>query len=139
MESGDQWPTAFYCNLQSQAQTHIVLVIGLYKLLGNRTTLLVEPPRPFLKKIQLLWKESFNSDGQQFNKMYKNQKKTRTYPDGNPGPLDKYKYLAGLNCLMGSQILTFIQYLILGEINMNWYFHIHKMCGLFRFDLIFGV
>jgi hypothetical protein len=28
----------FFCNLQSQARTHAVLVIGLYKLLGNPTT-----------------------------------------------------------------------------------------------------
>jgi len=28
----------FFCNLQSRAQTHAVLVIGLYELLGNPTT-----------------------------------------------------------------------------------------------------
>jgi hypothetical protein len=28
----------FFCNLQSQARTHAVLVIGLYELLGNPTT-----------------------------------------------------------------------------------------------------
>jgi hypothetical protein len=27
-----------FCNLQSRAQTHAVLVIGLYELLGNSTT-----------------------------------------------------------------------------------------------------
>ena len=27
-----------FCNLQSQARTHAVLVIGLYELLGNPTT-----------------------------------------------------------------------------------------------------
>ena len=27
-----------FCNLQSQARTHVVLVIGLYELLGNPTT-----------------------------------------------------------------------------------------------------
>jgi hypothetical protein len=27
-----------FCNLQSRARTHAVLVIGLYKLLGNPTT-----------------------------------------------------------------------------------------------------
>jgi hypothetical protein len=27
-----------FCNLQSRAQTHAVLVIGLYELLGNQTT-----------------------------------------------------------------------------------------------------
>jgi len=28
----------FFCNLQSRALTHAVLVIGLYELLGNPTT-----------------------------------------------------------------------------------------------------
>jgi len=28
----------FFCNLQSRARTHPVLVIGLYELLGNLTT-----------------------------------------------------------------------------------------------------
>ena len=27
-----------FCNLQSRAQTHVVLVIGFYELLGNPTT-----------------------------------------------------------------------------------------------------
>jgi hypothetical protein len=27
-----------FCNLQSQGQTHAILVIGLYELLGNPTT-----------------------------------------------------------------------------------------------------
>jgi hypothetical protein len=35
------------CNLQSRARTHAVLVIGLYELLGNPTTLLIEPPGLF--------------------------------------------------------------------------------------------
>ena len=35
-----------FCNLQSRARTHAVLVIGLYELL-NPTTLLIEPPGPF--------------------------------------------------------------------------------------------
>ena len=35
----------FFCNLQSRARTHVVLVIGLYKLLGNPTAWLIEPPR----------------------------------------------------------------------------------------------
>jgi hypothetical protein len=35
-------------NLQSRAQTHAVLVIGLYELLGNPTTQLIEPPRPYV-------------------------------------------------------------------------------------------
>jgi hypothetical protein len=30
----------FFCNLQSRMRTHVVLVIGLYELLGNPTTLL---------------------------------------------------------------------------------------------------
>jgi hypothetical protein len=33
-----------FCNLQSRARTHAVLVIGLYELLGNPTTYLIEPP-----------------------------------------------------------------------------------------------
>ncbi len=32
-----------FSNLQSRAQTHAVLVIGLYELLGNPTTYLIEP------------------------------------------------------------------------------------------------
>jgi hypothetical protein len=31
-----------FCNLQSRARTHAVLVIGLYELLGNPTTWLIE-------------------------------------------------------------------------------------------------
>jgi hypothetical protein len=34
-----------FCNLQSLARTHAVLVICLYELLGNPTTELIEPPR----------------------------------------------------------------------------------------------
>jgi hypothetical protein len=34
------------CNLQSRARTHAVLVIGLYELLGNSTTQLIEPSGP---------------------------------------------------------------------------------------------
>ena len=37
-----------FCNLQSQARTHAVLVIGLYELLGNSTTELIEPPGPLI-------------------------------------------------------------------------------------------
>ena len=33
-----------FCNLQSWAWTHAVLVIGLYELLGNPTTKLIQPP-----------------------------------------------------------------------------------------------
>jgi hypothetical protein len=39
-----------FCNLQSRARTHAVLVIGLYELLGNPTTKLIEPPEPQEKK-----------------------------------------------------------------------------------------
>jgi hypothetical protein len=35
----------FY-NLQNRARTHAVLVMGLYELLGNPTTQLIEPPGP---------------------------------------------------------------------------------------------
>jgi hypothetical protein len=34
-----------FCNLQRRARTHAVLMIGLYELLGNETTELIEPPR----------------------------------------------------------------------------------------------
>jgi hypothetical protein len=36
-----------FCNLQRRAGTHAVLVIGLYELLDNPTTQLIEPPRPW--------------------------------------------------------------------------------------------
>ena len=36
----------FFCNLQSRARTHAILVIGLYELLGNPTTQLIEPTGP---------------------------------------------------------------------------------------------
>jgi hypothetical protein len=35
----------YFCNLQSRARTHAVLVIGLYELL-DPTTELIEPPEP---------------------------------------------------------------------------------------------
>ena len=38
-----------FCNLQSRARTHTVLVIGLYELLGNPTTQLIEPPGPLIE------------------------------------------------------------------------------------------
>jgi hypothetical protein len=38
------------CNLQSRARTHAVLVMGLYELLGNPTTSLIEPPGPSAKR-----------------------------------------------------------------------------------------
>jgi hypothetical protein len=37
-----------FCNVQSRAQTHAILVIGLYELLGNPTTYLIESAGPFL-------------------------------------------------------------------------------------------
>ena len=36
-----------FCNLQSRARTHAVLVIGLYELLDNPTTWLTEPRGPY--------------------------------------------------------------------------------------------
>jgi hypothetical protein len=36
----------FFCNLQSRVRTHAVLVIGLYELLVNLTTKLIELPGP---------------------------------------------------------------------------------------------
>ena len=33
-----------FCNLQSRARIHAILVICWYELLGNQTTLLIEPP-----------------------------------------------------------------------------------------------
>jgi len=47
----------FFCNLQSWAQTHAILVIGLYELLGNPTTQLIEPPQAlshFGKRLYIL-------------------------------------------------------------------------------------
>jgi hypothetical protein len=41
-----------FCNLQSRARTHAVLVIGLYELLDNTTTQLIEPPGPSKEKGQ---------------------------------------------------------------------------------------
>ena len=38
-----------FCNLQSWAQTHAILVIGLYELLGNP----IEPPGPFIVRYQM--------------------------------------------------------------------------------------
>jgi hypothetical protein len=38
-----------FCNSQIRARTHAVLVIGLYELLGNPTTLLIEPPWPLFE------------------------------------------------------------------------------------------
>jgi hypothetical protein len=36
--------SAPFCNLQSRVRAHAVLVVGLYELLGNPTTYLIEPP-----------------------------------------------------------------------------------------------
>jgi hypothetical protein len=49
------------CNLQSRRRTHAVLVIGLYELLGNPTTELIEPPDiiKFYYKISLALTISF--------------------------------------------------------------------------------
>jgi hypothetical protein len=38
-----------FCNIQSRARTHAVLVIGLHELLDNPTTQLIEPPGPLWK------------------------------------------------------------------------------------------
>ena len=35
-----------FCNLQYRAQTYAVWVVGLYELLGNQTTYLIEAPGP---------------------------------------------------------------------------------------------
>ena len=37
-----------FCNLQSRARTHAALMIGLYELLGNRITKLIEPSEPYV-------------------------------------------------------------------------------------------
>ena len=37
-----------FCNLQTRARTHAVLVVGLYELLGNPTTYPIEPPGPLI-------------------------------------------------------------------------------------------
>ena len=48
----------FFCNLQSRARTHAVLVIGLYELLCNPTEWdrypLYEPPGPFIVRYSQL-------------------------------------------------------------------------------------
>ena len=41
---------ALFCNYQSRARTHAVLVMGLYELLDDPTTLLIEPPGPRKRK-----------------------------------------------------------------------------------------
>jgi hypothetical protein len=45
---GCETSAPFFCNLQSRAWTHAVLVIGLYELLGNPTTWIIEAPVPSL-------------------------------------------------------------------------------------------
>ena len=47
-----------WCNLQSQARTHAVLMIGFYELLGNPSTQLIEPP------CLLIWSEEQLCKGQ---------------------------------------------------------------------------
>jgi hypothetical protein len=37
-----------FCNLESRARIHAVLVIGLHELLGIPTTYFIEPPGPLL-------------------------------------------------------------------------------------------
>jgi len=37
-ENQRPWAVHPFCNLQSRARTHAVLLIGLYELLGNPTT-----------------------------------------------------------------------------------------------------
>ena len=44
---GCESSASFFCNLQSRARTHALLVICLYELLGNPTTLFIEPPGSF--------------------------------------------------------------------------------------------
>jgi hypothetical protein len=45
-------PVHPFCYLQNRVRTHAVLVIGLYELLGNPTTLLNEPSGPLKKQKQ---------------------------------------------------------------------------------------
>ena len=40
--------STLFCNLQSWTPTYAVLVIGLYEVLGNPATLLIEPPEPYI-------------------------------------------------------------------------------------------
>ena len=42
-----------FCNLQSRARTHAVLVIGLYELL-DPATYLIEPPGPMIEIVSLI-------------------------------------------------------------------------------------
>jgi hypothetical protein len=46
---GCESSTPFFVTYKSRARTHAVLVIGLYELLGNPTTQLIEPPGPLTK------------------------------------------------------------------------------------------
>jgi hypothetical protein len=43
-----------FCNLESRAGTHAILVIGLYELLDNPTTYLIEPPEPLYEYMNSL-------------------------------------------------------------------------------------
>jgi hypothetical protein len=47
--------STLFCNLQSRARTHAVLVIDLYELLSNPTTKLIEPPELILNMCKLNW------------------------------------------------------------------------------------
>ena len=44
-----------FCNLQNRARTHAVLVIGLYELLGNPITYIIEPPGPSYQYVLRYW------------------------------------------------------------------------------------
>ena len=101
-----------FCNLQSRARTHAVLVICLYELLGNPTTKLIVPPGPwiFIRVSNLLiisWREHVtfrwddDDDGDDvcflpdqrakldcYSKSFSKQQSTRThYPDSVPTSL----------------------------------------------------
>ena len=66
---GCDWSALFFYNLQNRAGIQAVLVIGLYELLGNPSTLPIKPPGPLFiienlivtvklriaKKMQLLY------------------------------------------------------------------------------------
>jgi hypothetical protein len=47
--------------VQSRVRTNAVLVIGLYKLLGNATTKLIEPPGPLTHLKSILYYPSIDT------------------------------------------------------------------------------
>jgi hypothetical protein len=51
---GSESSAHFFCNLQSRARTHAVLVIGLYELLGNPTTNPLIHPFCFFQKSKII-------------------------------------------------------------------------------------